>query len=285
MNISDLKSIMISLGIIVSAVILIKVISVIRDKSNATGKKKTIYNVVSDAGMYLMAIIAVIIVLDINGFNVRGLVTGLGIAGAIAGIAFQDAFKDIIKGLQISTEGYFYVGDAIVVDGIECVVADFNLRSTKLRVIIDGSSIIISNRLIDRVHRMPNVFFVDVPIGYNEDVENIRRIIKNIVEKCRQIPGIDSAAFKGTEVFGESAIFYRMRFMSDPMKKNDLVRQINGIIQDELRKEGISIPYNQMDVHIQKEPEIIKRIDSLNDGYQCFNNPQTINHSDGGCAD
>ena len=57
---------------------------------------------------------------------------------------------------------------------------------------------------------------------------------------------------KGTNNFGESAVEYIIRVHCPPDRFKPIRRKILGITQDVYAREGISIPYNQLDVHMDK---------------------------------
>lgn len=246
------KSVMIAVAVLLIG----GLIKLLEKRIKSEGKKKTYYIVLYDSIKYIVIVVGVLTILSLNGFNIGGLIAGLGIAGAIAGIALQDLVKDIIMGLQITADGFYYVGDAVIYDDKECIVTDFNLRSTKIRVIADGSSIVLCNRLVDKIHRMSNIIDVFIPAPYDVPADVMRTLCREIADKVRNLPGVDSATFKGTERFEDSCIRYMLRFMAHPSKKCDLLRTVNGIVQDEFAKAGVNIPYNQMDIHIIDTPKM-----------------------------
>ena len=60
-----------------------------------------------DFKSYLLIIINIFAILQINGINVESILAGAGIIGIIFGFAVQDALKDIIRGMTILTDKYF----------------------------------------------------------------------------------------------------------------------------------------------------------------------------------
>ena len=80
------------------------------------------------AARILIVIIGFIIICQINGINLMSLVAGLGIIGAVVGLAFQDYLKDIIMGVHILSDRFFSIGDCVAINGQEGVVVAFRLR-------------------------------------------------------------------------------------------------------------------------------------------------------------
>ena len=196
-----------------------------------------------------LIIFAVLAVLEINGINVTSLITGLGIAGAIAGLALQDFIKDTIMGLRIISDNFYRVGDVIVYNNIEGIVIEFNLRSTRIKSIDTHDEITISNRNIDKIIKRSHLYDIDIPISYDEDFRNVNKIFNELSEEIQEIDGIEECQYKGTQAFDESAVLYRVRIFCMPEKRPELRRNCLRHIQRRLDKENIRIPYNQLDVH------------------------------------
>jgi moderate conductance mechanosensitive channel len=74
----------------------------------------------------------------------------------LAGFAIQRVLTDIIAGLSMFVEGWYSVGDTIVVPALELqgVVEDVSLRRTKLRT-LDGEIIHVHNSQIPAVRVLP----------------------------------------------------------------------------------------------------------------------------------
>lgn len=70
------------------------------------GKKETNARFVFSAAKYVVFLIAFITVLEINGVNVSGLVTGLGVMSIVVGFALQDVLKDFVMGNNIMLDHF-----------------------------------------------------------------------------------------------------------------------------------------------------------------------------------
>ena len=196
-----------------------------------------------------LIIFTVLIVLDTNGVNITSLVTGLGIAGATAGLAFQDFIKDTIMGLRIVANKFFLVGDVIEFNGIEGIVIEFTLRSTKIRSIDTHDELAISNRNIDVIKKRSHLYDIDIPISYDDDFKRINALMYSISKEISEVSGIESCQYKGTQAFDASNVKYRIRIFCMPEERPELRRICLRIIQRRLVSEGIRIPFEQLDIH------------------------------------
>ena len=223
------------------------------EKNKMVSKRRRTYiRLFNSILKYILVILFIVIILQINGVNISSLVTGLGIASVIVGLALQDALKDIIMGFNIVIDNYFSVGDVLKIGDIEGKVISFGLKSTKLKDIYTQNFYVIANRNIDKALNISKQMDIDIPIPYEEKVERIEEIIENILEQVRQINGIIEATYKGVNEFADSAIYYKIRMFCEPELKPQLKRDINRIIKVELDRNNIAIPYKQIDIHTKK---------------------------------
>jgi small conductance mechanosensitive channel len=220
-------------------------------------KRKTITKLFQNIAKYIMLIIAVITLLSIYGFNVKGMIAGLGVTATIIGLALQDTFKDIISGVNIIMENYFIVGDIVTYGEFTGEVVEFGLKSTKIKNAA-GDVLIVSNRNImeiknisSREHNM----MLNIPIPYEEPVEKIEKIIeKNILPKVRKVDNVieDSVKYLGVNELADSCINYLISFQCKRDTQWAVKREVNRIIITELNKAKVSVPYPQLEVHYEK---------------------------------
>lgn len=253
----SLSHIIISLCVIGAAIIIWMVFKKIYNRhveqqvEAGGGRPSTLFY---NAARVIVVVLVILAVLQINDINVTSLVAGLGIASAIVGLALQDYLKDIIMGTHIVRDSFFKEGDVVKYGETEGIVIEFNMRTTKLRCLADQSILTISNRNISEIRLIPNSQFQDIDIGlpYEEDHQRVFDILGEAGRKIAQLDGVDDCVMKGIVKFEDSDILYRIRFFCYPSKKYDLRVAANRIILECLTEAGISIPFPQMDVHINQ---------------------------------
>jgi MscS family membrane protein len=81
---------------------------------------------------------AVVMVISELGYNINGLITGIGVGGLAVSLAAQDAISNLISGFIIVFEKPFIVGDMIQTSSIQGVVEEVTMRSTKIRTLEDS---------------------------------------------------------------------------------------------------------------------------------------------------
>lgn len=106
----------------------------------------------------LIYIVALFIIFKEMGYDLSGLVTGLGLGSVVITLAAQDTLKNILGGIIVFMDKPFKPGDFIKIKEYQGVIEDMTFRSTRLRT-LDNSVIQIPNSLIA-----------------NESIENITKI-------------------------------------------------------------------------------------------------------------
>lgn len=95
-----------------------------------------------------VCITAVMIVSEL-GYNINGLITGLGVGGLAVSLAAQDTLKNIISGFIILYDKPFILGDMIETPEYKGVVEDITMRSTRLRKLDDSIVVVPNSSLAD----------------------------------------------------------------------------------------------------------------------------------------
>ncbi len=86
----------------------------------------------------------IVSILSSLGYNVTGLLTGLGIGGVAVALAAQKTVENLFGSFSLSVDQPFRVGDTILVDGTTGTVEGIGLRSTRIRT-LDRTLVTIPN--------------------------------------------------------------------------------------------------------------------------------------------
>ena len=219
-------------------------------------KMKTVSSILLNLNKYGIGTLVVLAILAIFGINVTTIVAGLGVVAALVGLAFQDTAKDIIAGFSIITDDQYNIGDTIEIDGFRGEVVFLGLRTTRIRD-YKGATKIISNHTINKVinyNLHDSLAIVDVAIAYECDTDKALKVLNKLAEELK---GKIKFATGDIEVWGidslsDSAIIYRVVLPSKPMQHFVVQRELRKEIKDTLDKNGIKIPYSQIEVHNAK---------------------------------
>ena len=202
-------------------------------------------------------IILLITIAGVIGIPSTSIITLLGSAGVAIGLAMQGGLSNIAGGLIILIFKPFKVGDYIDTHNDSGTVKNISLFYTTL-ITPDNKIISIPN---GNLANSPSVNYsnekerrldIDLDISYDNSIDKVKKCLNNIIKKDKRIDQEKDVFIRLTE-YKESSIQYTIRVwvLKDDYWniKFDLLENI----KNEFEKENISIPYNQLDVHIDKE--------------------------------
>lgn len=98
-------------------------------------------------GKGLVFILGFTAMIDSWGYDVAGLIAGLGIAGAAVALAVKDTVANLFGYFVILADEPFRQGEYVVFDGISGTVEHLGFRSTRIRV-LDQSLVTVPNNTI-----------------------------------------------------------------------------------------------------------------------------------------
>ena len=244
-----------SILVIAIAFIIYQVVDIVIQKSFGNRKEiankkiKTYIRLIRSIIKYVMIILTVLIILQINGINVSSMVAGLGIVGIILGFAIQDALKDIIKGFDIISDSYYKVGDVIKFKDVTGKVLSIGIKTTKLEDVNTFNIVSISNRNIEQVEVVSNLINIDVPLPYELNIEGAEKVLNQMVQSIKKLNKVNNAEYRGVNNLADSSIKYQIKVYTDPTNKvqirRDSLREILLVLEDN----NIAVPYNQLDIH------------------------------------
>ena len=236
------------------AYLIIKVVQFLVEKAFSHSKGGiTAAKLFSSFAKYVIALIALIMMLSALGVNTTALVASVGILALIIGLGAQSLIADVIAGLFIVFEGEYKVGDIIVIDGWRGTVLEIGIRSTRI-VDAGGNVKIINNSSIQAVINQTKQLSVAkayIGIEYGESLQRVELVIKNNLDNIKKnIPQIVEGPFyKGVDALGESSV--DLLFMAN-CKEEDIYivqRAMNRELKLLFDQNNINIPFPQVVVN------------------------------------
>ena len=242
-----------TLVVIIIGLIIYKMISSLAinklEKRLSSKKSKTYTRMFRSIVRYVIIILVLLIILQIFGVNISGMMAGVGILSIILGFAIQDALKDIIKGIDILSDGYYQVGDIIKFQDITGRVLAIGLKTTKLEDVYTFNKVSLANRNIEKVEIVSNLINIDIPLPYEMKVVDAEKVIDEIVKDIEKQENITKVEYRGINLLDESSINYQIKVYCDPANKIQVRRDCLRYIMVCLNKHDISVPYKQIDIH------------------------------------
>ena len=239
-----------ALVVLISNVLLI-VLNLFR---NRRGRIGTLVTVISSLIKYISVLVAFCWILSIIGVNVSTIFASVGIFALILGFGAESLVADLVTGVFILFENQYNVGDIVEIDGFRGKVKEIGIRTLSLEDTGGNIKIINNSELKNIVNRsnQRSVAVCDVSVSYNTDIEELEEKLVNMLQKIKAKHTdifIGRVEFVGVEALADSGVV--LRIMADVSEENIFKgrRLLNKEIKIMFDKDGIIIPYPQVDVH------------------------------------
>lgn len=209
---------------------------------------------------YVIIGFGVMLALGHIGFNITGLLAGLGVAGLALGFAAKDTLANFIAGMTILWDRPFRVGDRVEIDEEFGQVKRITLRSTRIHtnrnlVVIIPNQTVLNNKIVN--HTMQAATRVDVVFGiaYKEDIDEVRRLVLALTEGDDRIRARPAPDVVVTEL-AESSVNLALRFwIRNPHTEIPLDLEYMERVKKALDGAGIEIPFPKRSVYVERVPE------------------------------
>jgi moderate conductance mechanosensitive channel len=212
----------------------------------------------------VLSVLVSLIVLSSIGVNIGPLIAGAGVVGLAIGFGAQTLVRDIIAGVFFLIDDSFRLGDYVESTGVKGTVEQISLRSIKLRhprgmvyTVPFGNLKSITN-----FSRDYTITKLEIRVGFDTDLEKVRKIIKKINKTLRKDAEInrvmlDDLKSMGIKEFDDSAMIVRVKFRTLPGEQFVLKKEVYRMIREEFQAAGID--FASRNVTVSMTPELRPR--------------------------
>ena len=163
-------------------------------------------------------VLGVIMAMNNAGYDVGALLAGVGIGGLAMGLAAKDFVANIFGGITIFVDKPFVVGDRVQLDGVDGIVTEVGIRSTRIKTLAGRIVTIPNHKFTDSV--VENVtaeparkIRLDLGLTYDTTPERIEEAIGILREVVEKHVGTENDTIIWFSGFGDfslnvSAIYY-----------------------------------------------------------------------------
>jgi len=212
--------------------------------------------------------IVALMLLNILGINLTTLAVFGGAVGVGLGLGLQSIASNFISGIIILLDNSITIDDYIEINPDQKgFVREFRMRYTVLET-YDGKDIVVPNEtfisstFINWSHKDPKQRYrVDFSVAYDTDVRAMVELIKDAVGSHPQVINgnkypIEERPDCEIDSFGDSGInmFVEFWILGIDDGKNRVGGDLNLIILETLKNNGIEIPFPQREVKIISQP-------------------------------
>lgn len=229
----------------------------------ASSDDEMLQSFVTSIAYFLLLLISVIVSLSQLGINTNSLVALIGAAGLAVGLALQNSLQNFAAGVMILIFKPFKRGDYIEAGGASGKVEKMGLMMLELRT-GDNKTVLVPNgkTFSDKITNYSSnstrrVDFI-FDIGYDADIANAKAIIARILEEDDRVlktpePTIAVSALAASSV----------QIIVRPWVNSEDYWNVHYAVTEQVKiefdKAGISIPFNQLDIHLPDNIDIVQK--------------------------
>jgi Small-conductance mechanosensitive channel len=204
----------------------------------------------------ILVLFVIIAALGQLGIDTTSLIALLGAAGLAVGLALKDSLQNFASGVMLILFRPFKSGDFVDAGGVTGIVERITVFSTTMRT-GDNKEVIVPNGLIyggtitnfsaRETRRVDMVF----GIGYDADLLKAKNILIEMLEKDERVLA-DPAPVVAVSELADSAVNFVVRPWVKSADYWGVYWDMHENVKLRFDSENISIPYPQMDVHLNK---------------------------------
>lgn len=222
-------------------------------------KKKVDETLISfiESIVYIMLMMLVVLSsLSALGVETTSFAAILAAAGLAIGLALQGTLGNVGSGVLLISFRPFKVGDFVTVGGETGTVAGISIFATTLHT-LDNKVIIVPNAAVSGGNitnfSTKEIRRIDLKfgIGYGDDLKLAKKVLEDIMNADDRVLS-DPAPFVGVLELGDSSVNFVFRPWVRSEDYWDVYFDMNEKVKLTFDEKGISIPYPQMDIHLNK---------------------------------
>jgi MscS family membrane protein len=214
---------------------------------------------------YVIWFVAFLLILSNFNIDITPLLAGAGIAGLALALAAQDILSNFFGGAIITVDKPFKIGDRVKFEDYFGDIVSIGPRSTRLKTLDNQIVTIPNSRITSNIvvnYAQPDIKMkVRIPfaVAYGTDMSRVKKILLEIAcEAMEKTPWVlsDPAPSVYFLEFGESSLNGQLILWTNNYDNSwDVQDYLNSRIDEEFRREGIEIPFRQVDVWMRRSKD------------------------------
>lgn len=208
----------------------------------------------------VIASLGVVIIISELGYNINGIITGLGLGGLSISLAAKNTASNLISGLEIVTDKPFDVGDYIKTPSAEGIVEDMTMRSTRIRtpddLLVSVPNSVLMNEYITNCSEMGRRYYeTKIGLSYDTDTNTLHNCVDEIKDMLYADPDIDNTRIiVSFESFGDSSLDIRIIYYTKTTNYDDyfdVIENVNFKIRRIVEKNGAEFAYPTQSIYLE----------------------------------
>ena len=199
-------------------------------------------------------VLVVLIAASVLELSTEGLVVSLGTMALAIGLALKDSFANLANGILIIINKPFRRGDFVSINGVEGKVHNIKLLTVELitfanlKIVLPNSTVLNGNIINYSALAIRRVD-MEFTVAYGSDMDKVEAVLRKIAEEHPQV--LRSMKINiYMKSHDSSSITFAVKVWGNNGDYFAITHSFPRLVYDAFEKEGIKIPFNQLDVHV-----------------------------------
>lgn len=244
------------LALVIGKIVVKSLMKMLKKSKFISKTETTVSHFIINFANIILNVMMVIIIIGILGVPMASVITVIASAGVAVGLALQGSLSNLAGGIMILLFKPFKIGNFVEVAGSSGTVDDIGIFYTVIKtpdnkeITIPNGTVMASTITNYSVHETRRLDFT-FSVAYGTDIDKVKVILLEEAGKNTMVLK-DPAPFARLSVQNSSSLDFVLRVWvnsGDYWTVNfDLLEAVN----NRFIKENIEIPFNQLDVHLDK---------------------------------
>ena len=223
------------------------------------GVDETLTKFISSSVYFALLVVVIMAALGQLGIQTTSFLAILGAAGLAVGLALKDTLSNVGAAVVILIFRPFKVGDFVEAGGATGTVDSISLFTTTIspvdnRTIIVPNAAITAGNIVNFSQKPQRRVDHAVGIGYDDDIKKAKEVMYEVIRNDPRTLADPEPLVAITDL-GESSVNFTVRAWVKSEEYWDAYFSLIEEIKLALDANGITIPYPQMDVHLDQQKE------------------------------
>lgn len=248
-----------------------KVLTVIVNKDSkvfkkifANSKNEAVNSFLCKLVRLVLWMISLLVIFKELGFDLTGLVAGLGVGSVIISLAAQDTVKSLLSGVTILTEKPFEIGDWIKVGDYQGSVLDITFKSTRIKandntIITIPNSMVTEECVINWNTLKTRRFDCTLNLSLDVTSEDVKKLVEKIKLVLKQNSKVDEntvhVVFDNISAYSSDIRIFLYIKEAEYLKYLKVKEEIFYSLLDIVDKENIELAYPTQKIFVENEGE------------------------------
>lgn len=224
--------------------------------------RQTVKPILTQSIRVVVFALAVLMIAQEWGYDIKGFIAGLGLAGFAVAMGAQDTITNVMSGLFLIVDRTVDVGDWIATDQVEGVVEELSFRTTKIRtfeqsLITVPNSVLANKPVVNYTKRGLRRIKFDLGVMYKTTSEQLQTVVEEIKEMLLAHPRVAAdTVYVRFLTFNDSSLDIMVYCFTDAMDYQGYIavrEEINFRILDILEAASVSAAFPSTSVYIEQE--------------------------------